>query len=97
VFQSAIIDVATGMIFTFCAVSLAVSAITEALASIFKWRASNLLDGVASLPNDKSVTGLALQITITLWSIPSPRALPAREPKSSPNPPTSIPGNSRAL
>jgi hypothetical protein len=58
--QSGIIDVVIGLIFTFCAVSLAVSAITEALATAFNWRAKNLLDGVASLLNDDKVTGLAL-------------------------------------
>ena len=36
--QSTIIDVVIGLVFTFCAVSLAVSALTEALATILKWR-----------------------------------------------------------
>jgi hypothetical protein len=61
-FQSTIIDVVIGLIFTFCAVSLAVSALTEALATALKWRAKNLLDGVADLLNDPQVTGLALDI-----------------------------------
>ena len=61
-FQSTIVDVVIGLIFTFCAVSLAVSALTEALATALKWRAKNLLDGVADLLNDPQVTGLALDI-----------------------------------
>jgi len=61
-FQSTIVDVVIGLIFTFCAVSLAVSALTEAVATALKWRAKNLLDGVADLLNDPQVTGLALDI-----------------------------------
>ena len=60
--QSTIIDVVIGLVFTFCAVSLAVSALTEALATILKWRGKNLLNGIADLLNDPKVTGLALDI-----------------------------------
>jgi hypothetical protein len=60
--QSTIIDVVIGLVFTFCAVSLAVSALTEAVATILKWRGKNLLNGIADLLNDPHVTGLALDI-----------------------------------
>ena len=61
-FNSTVLDVAVGLIFTFLAVSLAVSAIVEALASKKSWRSGTLLEGVKSLLNDPDFTGLALQI-----------------------------------
>jgi hypothetical protein len=61
-FNSTVLDVPVGLVFTFLALSLAVSAIVEALASIRKWRSSTLLDGVKDLLNDPNFSGLALDI-----------------------------------
>ncbi|HKV56129.1 MAG TPA: hypothetical protein VJN94_15965 [Candidatus Binataceae bacterium] len=57
--NSTILDVAIGLIFTFLAVSLAVSSIVEAIASALKWRSATLLQGVKDLLNDSNFTGLA--------------------------------------
>ncbi len=61
-FNSTVLDVAVGIVFTFLAVSLAVSTATEALASVLSWRAVTLLQGVKDLLNDPKFSGLALQI-----------------------------------
>jgi hypothetical protein len=61
-FNSTILDVAIGLIFTFLAVSLAVSAIVEAMASAMKWRSRTLLLGVKDLLNDQKFNGLALAL-----------------------------------
>jgi hypothetical protein len=61
-FNSTVLDVAVGLIFTFLAVSLAVSAIVESIASMMKWRSSTLLQGVKDLLNDQNFSGLALNI-----------------------------------
>src|SRR5215469_16867887 len=61
-FNSTVLDVAVGLVFTFLAVSLAVSAITEGLASILGWRSQTLLQGVKDLLNDQAFTGIALNI-----------------------------------
>ena len=50
-FNSAIIDVAIGMILSFLAVSLAASAITEAISSWRQWREKTLADGMQALLN----------------------------------------------
>jgi hypothetical protein len=60
--NSTILDVAVGLVFTFLAMSLAVSAIVEAVASAAKWRSAMLLQGVKDLLNDASFKGLALQV-----------------------------------
>jgi hypothetical protein len=60
--DSTVLDVAIGLIFTFLAFSLAVSAIVEAIASFFKLRSSNLLQGVQDLLNDPDFKGLALNL-----------------------------------
>jgi hypothetical protein len=60
--NSAVLDVAIGLIFAFLAVSLAVSAIVEAVASILAWRSKTLLQGVKDLLNDPNFDGLALKI-----------------------------------
>jgi hypothetical protein len=60
--NSTILDVAIGLVFTFLAMSLAVSAIVEAVASATKWRSTMLLQGVKDLLNDASFKGLALQV-----------------------------------
>src|SRR5271167_458994 len=61
-FNSTVLDVAIGLVFTFLALSLAVSAIVEALASAMKWRSSTLLQGIKDLLNDPNFTGLARSI-----------------------------------
>jgi len=58
-FNSAIIDVAIGMVLSFLAVSLAASAITEAISSFMKLREKTLLKGVQDLLNDQAFTGIA--------------------------------------
>jgi len=61
-FNSSVLDVAIGLIFTFLAISLAVSALVETLASVMKWRSGTLLLGVKDLLNDPNFNGLALAI-----------------------------------
>ena len=56
------LDVVVGLVFMFLAISLAVSAIVEAVASIVKWRSTTLLKGVKDLLNDPQFTGLARDI-----------------------------------
>src|ERR1051326_8102050 len=61
-FSSTILDVAVGLIFAFFTVSLAASAILEAIAGIITWRSRTLLKGVKDLLNDQAFTGLAAQL-----------------------------------
>jgi hypothetical protein len=58
-FGSAILDVVAGVVFAFLGVSLAASAITEALNSFTKLRQKTLVSGVQSLLNDPDFNGLA--------------------------------------
>jgi hypothetical protein len=58
-FNSTILDVAVGLIFTFLAVSLVASTATEALASGLKWRSATLLQGIKSLVNDQGFADVA--------------------------------------
>ena len=58
-FNSTVLEVAIGLCFTFGCISLIASALNEALASAFKWRAGTLLEGVKSLLNDDKFEGLA--------------------------------------
>ena len=60
--NSTVLDVAIGVVFTFLAMSLAVSSIVEAIASATKWRSATLLQGVKDLLNDNSFKGLALEL-----------------------------------
>jgi hypothetical protein len=57
-FNSAILDVAVGLMFVFLVVSLIASALTEMIASLFKLRARTLLSGVKALLNDSSGVGV---------------------------------------
>lgn len=57
--NSTVLDVAVGLVFTFLAMSLAVSSIVEAVASVLKWRSTTLLQGIKDLLNDSEFTGLA--------------------------------------
>jgi hypothetical protein len=61
-FNSTILDVAVGLSFAFLAISLAVSALTEAVASMMNWRSQTLLQGVKDLLNDQDFNGLARDI-----------------------------------
>jgi len=61
-FNSSVLDIAVGLSFTFLALSLAVSAIVEAAASIMKWRSSTLLQGVKDLLNDQPFNQLAREL-----------------------------------
>ena len=61
-FNSTILDLALGLVFIFLALSLAVSATVEALASIRNWRSRTLLQGMKDLLNDSEFTGLARDI-----------------------------------
>ncbi|MDR3436701.1 hypothetical protein [Telmatospirillum sp.] len=54
-----IVNVFIGLALTFATLGLIVSAITEAFASIFKWRANSLLAGLKALLNDPNLDGLA--------------------------------------
>lgn len=58
-FNSAILDVAAGVIFGFLAVSLFTSAAVESVNSLFKLRSRGLLSGIKQLVNDPDFTGLA--------------------------------------
>lgn len=60
--NSTVLDVAIGVVFTFLAMSLAVSSIVEAIASATKWRSATLLQGVKDLLNDNNFKGLALEV-----------------------------------
>jgi hypothetical protein len=61
-FNSTILDLALGLVFIFLALSLAVSATVEALASIRNWRSWTLLQGMKDLLNDSEFSGLARDI-----------------------------------
>ncbi len=61
-FNSTILDVAVGLIFTFLAVSLAAGTVVEAIASALKWRSTTLLAGVKQLLNDPDLSKLGLSI-----------------------------------
>ena len=61
-FGSSILDVLLGVVFTFLAVSIAASAITETIASLFRLRQSTLLAGVKALLNDPGFDGLAREL-----------------------------------
>lgn len=61
-FSSTILDVAVGLIFVFMAVSLAASAILEAIGGIITWRSGTLLKGIKQLLNDDEFTGLAVEL-----------------------------------
>jgi hypothetical protein len=61
-FSSTILDVAVGLIFVFMAVSLAASAILEAIGGIITWRSGTLLKSIKRLLNDEEFTGLAVEL-----------------------------------
>jgi hypothetical protein len=60
--NSAVLDVALGVVFAFLAVSLMTSVVVEAINSAFKTRANTLLAGIKALVNDPQFTGLAYRL-----------------------------------
>ena len=58
-FNSNVLEVGVGLIFTFLAVSLITGAIIEAITSIIGWRANTLKNGIKALLNDPGFNGLA--------------------------------------
>lgn len=58
-FNSSILDVTVGLVFSFLALSLATGMIVEAISSLLKLRASTLRQGVGQLVNDPGFTALA--------------------------------------
>jgi hypothetical protein len=61
-FNSAVLDLATGLVFCFLTVSLATGTIVEAIASFLALRAKTLRTGIGQLLNDANFTGLAKQL-----------------------------------
>jgi hypothetical protein len=57
--NSTMLDVALGLVFCWGAVALIASSVYESIASLFKLRANQLVNGVKELLNDKTFTGLA--------------------------------------
>jgi len=61
-FNSAVLDLATGLVFCFLTVSLATGTIVEAIASFLALRAKTLRIGIGQLLNDSNFTGLAKEL-----------------------------------
>lgn len=61
-FNSAVLDLAIGLVFCFLTVSLATGTIVEAIASFLALRAKTLRTGIGQLLNDSNFTGLAKQL-----------------------------------
>lgn len=61
-FDSTVLDLATGMIFCFLTASLTTGAVVEAISSMIGWRSKTLLKGVKQLLNDQNMSGLAKQL-----------------------------------
>src|SRR4051794_22861839 len=61
-FSSTVLDVAVALVFSFFVISLAASAILEAIAGMINWRSQMLLKGVQDLLNDKNLRGQAGQL-----------------------------------
>lgn len=61
-FNSAVLDLAVGLIFCFLTVSLATGTIVEAISSFLALRAKTLRAGIGQLLNDTSYSGLAKEI-----------------------------------
>lgn len=61
-FNSTVLEVAIGLVFCYCAVSLIVSSLNEAISSVLGLRAATLLSGVKALLNDQQFQGLAREI-----------------------------------
>src|SRR5260370_8499772 len=61
-FNSTLPAVANGWAIVYLIVSLATSALSEAISGILKWRSVTLLRGIKELLNDPQLTGLAGQL-----------------------------------
>jgi hypothetical protein len=61
-FNSVILDVAIGLVFTFLTISLIGGLLTEAWATMLGWRANTLLAGVQALVNDPDFDKLAQKL-----------------------------------
>ena len=61
-FDSGVLEVGIGLIFTFLTVSLICGSVTETVATVLSWRSATLMDGIKKLVNDPNGTGLALQL-----------------------------------
>ena len=61
-FDSGVLEVGIGLIFTFLTVSLICGSVTETVATMLSWRSATLMDGIKKLVNDPKGTGLALQL-----------------------------------
>lgn len=57
--NSTVLEVTFGLVFCYAFVALISSSVYEAFSSMFKLRASSLLDGIKALLNDPKFTGLA--------------------------------------
>jgi hypothetical protein len=62
VLNSTVLEVAIGLLFCYGSMALIASSVYEAIASLLKLRARSLLDGVKSLLNDQTFSGLALNV-----------------------------------
>jgi hypothetical protein len=68
-FNSAVLDLAAGLIFTFLAASLATGAIVEAIASLLVVRAITLRKGIGQLLNDPNIARWRRNYTRMLPSV----------------------------
>jgi hypothetical protein len=94
---SAILDVAIGVIFLFLSVSVAASTATEALASIFNWRAATLRTGVMDLLNDQTFKNLAAELYDHALINPRGAGLPPGAPPANNPLPANAPVTSGSL
>jgi hypothetical protein len=85
--DSTILDVAIGVIFLFLSVSVAASTATEALASLFNWRAATLRTGVMDLLNDQTFKNLAAELYDHALINPRGSGLPPGAPPANQAPP----------
>ncbi|WP_332877376.1 hypothetical protein [Massilia sp. S19_KUP03_FR1] len=61
-FDSTVLEVALGLTFCFCSVSLIVSSVNEGISSFLKLRGKYLLGGLKTLLNDPTGSGLVLDL-----------------------------------
>jgi hypothetical protein len=60
--NSSTLEVAIGLVFCYASIALATSALYEGGASLFKLRASSLLDGIKAMLKDEKFVGLAREL-----------------------------------
>lgn len=61
-FNSNVLEVGIGLVFTFLTVSLICGVLTETWATVMSWRSNGLLAGIKQLVNDPKLEGLALSL-----------------------------------